>query len=68
LRESAGAEAGVATKAIIMFSGLTNQFTSLVGAVKGGAGDEDVPAPTGEAVLVKYKKRKSVDVNRVLRT
>ncbi|XP_017103110.2 synapse-associated protein of 47 kDa isoform X8 [Drosophila bipectinata] len=32
-----------------MFSGLTNQFTSLVGAVKGGAGDEDVPAPTGEA-------------------
>ncbi|KAH8360035.1 hypothetical protein KR093_010225 [Drosophila rubida] len=30
-----------------MFSGLTNQFTSLVGAVKGGAGDEDVPAPTG---------------------
>ncbi|KAH8383094.1 hypothetical protein KR009_006764 [Drosophila setifemur] len=33
-----------------MFSGLTNQFTSLVGAVKGGAGDEDVPAPTGEAV------------------
>ncbi|XP_046869577.1 synapse-associated protein of 47 kDa isoform X4 [Drosophila willistoni] len=32
-----------------MFSGLTNQFTSLVGAVKGGAGDEDVPAPTGDA-------------------
>ncbi|XP_023176193.2 synapse-associated protein of 47 kDa isoform X3 [Drosophila hydei] len=32
-----------------MFSGLTNQFTSLVGAVKGGAGDEDVPVPTGEA-------------------
>ncbi|XP_030373918.1 synapse-associated protein of 47 kDa isoform X14 [Scaptodrosophila lebanonensis] len=31
-----------------MFSGLTNQFTSLVGAVKGGAGDEDVPAPPGE--------------------
>ncbi|XP_033149052.1 synapse-associated protein of 47 kDa isoform X3 [Drosophila busckii] len=31
-----------------MFSGLTNQFTSLVGAVKGGAGDEDVPAPTGD--------------------
>ncbi|XP_060645681.1 synapse-associated protein of 47 kDa isoform X6 [Drosophila nasuta] len=30
-----------------MFSGLTNQFTSLVGAVKGGAGDEDVPVPTG---------------------
>ncbi|KAH8417415.1 hypothetical protein KR222_010891 [Zaprionus bogoriensis] len=30
-----------------MFSGLTNQFTSLVGAVKGGAGDEDVPAPAG---------------------
>ncbi|KRG01376.1 uncharacterized protein Dmoj_GI22954, isoform D [Drosophila mojavensis] len=32
-----------------MFSGLTNQFTSLVGAVKGGAGDEDVPVPTGDA-------------------
>ncbi|XP_034484631.1 synapse-associated protein of 47 kDa isoform X2 [Drosophila innubila] len=30
-----------------MFSGLTNQFTSLVGAVKGGAGDEDVPVPPG---------------------
>ncbi|XP_030572115.1 synapse-associated protein of 47 kDa isoform X7 [Drosophila novamexicana] len=32
-----------------MFSGLTNQFTSLVGAVKGGAGDEDVPVPTADA-------------------
>ncbi|XP_003736720.2 synapse-associated protein of 47 kDa isoform X14 [Drosophila pseudoobscura] len=32
-----------------MFSGLTNQFTSLVGAVKGGAGDEEVPVPTGDA-------------------
>lgn len=32
-----------------MFSGLTNQFTSLVGAVKGGQADEDVPAPTGDA-------------------
>ncbi|CAD6996104.1 unnamed protein product [Ceratitis capitata] len=33
-----------------MFSGLTNQFTSLVGAVKGGQADEDVPAPTQDAV------------------
>ncbi|XP_054738000.1 synapse-associated protein of 47 kDa isoform X4 [Anastrepha obliqua] len=32
-----------------MFSGLTNQFTSLVGAVKGGQADEDVPAPTQDA-------------------
>ncbi|XP_067636295.1 synapse-associated protein of 47 kDa isoform X3 [Eurosta solidaginis] len=32
-----------------MFSGLTNQFTSLVGAVKGQS-DEDVPAPTHDAV------------------
>lgn len=28
-----------------MFSNITNQFTSLVGAVKGGQGDEDVPVP-----------------------
>ncbi|KAI8129436.1 Synapse-associated protein of 47 kDa [Lucilia cuprina] len=27
-----------------MFSNITNQFTSLVGAVKGGQGDEEVPA------------------------
>ncbi|XP_037953709.1 synapse-associated protein of 47 kDa isoform X4 [Teleopsis dalmanni] len=32
-----------------MFSGLTNQFTSLVGAVKGGQTDEDASAPTQDA-------------------
>ena len=31
-----------------MFSGLTNQLNSLVGAVK-GQNDEEVPAPTQEA-------------------
>lgn len=31
-----------------MFSNITNQFTSLVGAVKGGQGDEEVPAANTE--------------------
>lgn len=30
-----------------MFSGLTNQVTSWMGAVKGEQGDEEVPQPTG---------------------
>lgn len=32
-----------------MFSGLTNQVTSWMGAVKGEQGDEEVPQPAGGA-------------------